>query len=265
MTTARIEDRAAQYRRLLGDQHQRQEGLRRGSAERIVGVLREYVIPVSALDVGCGTGSFLAALEGSGVTDLQGIEGPWIDPAMLCIAADRVGTWDLEKPFDLGRRYDLVVSMEVAEHLAPDRADGFVADLVRHGDVVLFSAAVPFQGGAGHVNERWPSCWAEKFAGHGFVPVDLFRPRLWEDTTVLWWLRQNLLLYVHSRRLSSNPRLAAVYREGRGKMPLDVVHPVLLAQYALRAESSADPVQRVTSGQAGFSSAAGSASKEGAI
>ena len=230
--------RAERYRQLLGGQHRRQAAMRLRSAVRIVSVLTEYLAPCSVMDVGCGIGAFLAALDQAGVAHGHGIDGPWLDPATLCIDSGRVSVHDLERPFDLGRQYDLMVSLEVAEHLAPDRADGFVADLVCHGDLVLFSAAVPFQGGAGHVNERWPSWWAEKFAGHGFVPVDLFRPRLWMDTDVLWWLRQNMLLYVNSQRLPVHPRLAAVYRNGQGRMPLDVVHPVLLAQYALRTQDS---------------------------
>ena len=232
--------RTATYHKLHSGQHRRQASLRRRSADRIVAVLKEYVRPDSVLDVGCGTGSFLASLQQANVTDLHGIDGPWLDPAIMCIDAALVSTRDLELPLDLGRRYDLVVSMEVAEHLTPERADGFVADLVRHADLILFSAAVPFQGGAGHRNEQWPSYWAHKFKGHGFDPIDLFRPQLWEDTSVLWWLRQNLMLYVHPQRLSAYSRLAEYNRMGPTRMPLDVVHPVLLAQYALRLKDSGD-------------------------
>lgn len=212
--------------------------MRRVSAERIAEVLLSHVRPDSALDVGCGRGFFLAALGKAGVRDFYGIDGPWLAADMLCVESDRVRTADLEAPLDAGRRYHLVVSMEVAEHLTLERADSFVADLVRHGDLILFSAAVPFQGGAGHCNERWPSWWAEKFMSHGFVPLDLFRPRLWDDTEVMWWLRQNLLLYVHPRQFGIHPQLKDQYKKGQGRMPLDVVHPVLLAQYALRRESA---------------------------
>ena len=229
-------ERTTRYRQLLGGQHRRQEALRRHSAERIVAVLKDYVQPLSVLDVGCGTGSFLAVCQQAGVSDLKGIDGPWLDPAVLCVDPARVSTWDLDFSLDLGRRYDLVACMEVAEHLSPERADGFVADLVRHGDLILFSAAVPFQGGAGHRNEHWPSFWADKFNGHGFVPIDLFRPQLWDDAGVLWWLRQNLLLFAHPRQFKLNSSLADYYGATRRRMPLDVVHPVLLAQYAMRSE-----------------------------
>lgn len=63
---------------------------------------------------------------------------------------------DLTQPLSLGRKFDLCVSMEVAEHLPPSRADSFVADLVGLAPVVLFSAAVPEQGGTNHLNEQWP-------------------------------------------------------------------------------------------------------------
>lgn len=55
------------------------------------------------------------------------------------------------------RRFDLAMTIEVAEHLTPVRADSFVEDLTRLSDVVLFSAAIPAQGGINHVNEQWQS------------------------------------------------------------------------------------------------------------
>jgi hypothetical protein len=109
----------------------------------------------------------------------------------------------------LGRRFDLVVSLEVAEHLDASAADGFVASLVRHGDVVLFSAAIPFQGGHHHVNEQFADYWAERFAAHGYRALDFLRPQIWSESGILWWLRQNVLLFAHERALEQHPRLRA--------------------------------------------------------
>jgi hypothetical protein len=97
-----------------------------------------------------------------------------------------------------------------------------VATLVAHGDIVLFSAAIPFQGGAGHVNEQWPTQWAARFATHGFVPLDVVRPAVWNDDRVAFWYAQNTVLYVHESRA------AALGVDASRPEPLrDLVHPAL--------------------------------------
>ena len=116
------------------------------------------------------------------------------------------------------------MSLEVAEHLPAEIAPAFVASMVAHGNAVLFSAAIPFQGGAGHVNERWPSYWADLFLVHGFVPVDVVRPAVWADEQVAFWYAQNTVLYVDR----NHPRVDALRdRDAHGEHPLDVVHPAL--------------------------------------
>jgi hypothetical protein len=159
--------------------------------------------------------------EEHGVADVFGVDGPYVLDA-LEIPASAFLSHDLTTPLHLGRQFDLVVSLEVGEHLASEFADGFVASLVAHGPAVLFSAAIPFQGGPGHVNEAWQSSWATRFAAHGYVPVDAIRRAVWADDQVAFWYAQNIILYVdaevHSRLLAS------VGAAG----PLDVVHPRLL-------------------------------------
>jgi hypothetical protein len=117
--------------------------------------------------------------------------------------------------------------LEVGEHLPSDVADRLVAELSRVADAVLFSAAIPLQGGVGHVNERWQDNWAELFARHGLVPVDVVRPTVWDDRRVQSWYAQNTLLYV--------PPEQAAALSGHQGMPLRVVHPALYeAQHARR-------------------------------
>ncbi len=215
--------REAIYRDLLGGQLAEGAAKNRASARRIFALLAEFdVRPASLVDVGCGTGEWLAAARDIGITDVRGIEGNWLDKSNLPIEASLVETHDLETGFDLGRRFDLVLCIEVAEHVTPASAERLVASLTRHSDLVLFSAAIPFQRGHHHVNEQFPDYWAERFAPHQFHPLDFLRPRIWKDASIIWWLRQNLLLFAHDRALQVNPKLAT---ERDVQRVLSVVHP----------------------------------------
>lgn len=194
------------------------------AAGRILDLVLPRLPPVrSALDVGCGVGAWLSVLRERGVEDLAGIDGAWVDEKLLKIPADQFRRADLSGPLSLERRFDLAICLEVAEHLPPDRADGFVAELAGAADFVLFSAAIPFQGGYGHVNEQWQSYWADRFAHRGFAVRDWIRPRLWTDAAIPVWYRENLLLFVAERRLGE----LAPASDGRpdAVMPLDLVHP----------------------------------------
>jgi SAM-dependent methyltransferase len=199
------------------------DGSRR-SAAAIVPIVVDLVRPRSVIDIGCGVGGWLAVFAEHGVEDVWGVDGPHVDRKLLEIPADRFIKGDLRNPIRLPRRFDLVVSVEVAEHLPPDRAEAFVESLTELGSVVLFSAAIPYQGGVDHLNEQWPDYWAERFSARGYVPIDWVRPRIWRDEGVEWWYAQNVLLYAERERVRDDPRLQAAYEATR-LQPLSVVHP----------------------------------------
>jgi SAM-dependent methyltransferase len=171
------------------------------SAEVVVPLVNDLVKPLSVLDVGCGTGEWLKVWSNLGITDFLGVDGSYVDRALLSIPPDHFRGADLANGLDLGRRFDLVTSLEVAEHLPPESADRFVATLTAHSDVVLFSAAIPGQGGNEHVNERWPRYWIERFSSRGYEALDVLRPSLWGDDRVAFWYRQNALLFAHRERV----------------------------------------------------------------
>lgn len=211
------------------DFFQGQAGGSEASAAVIVPIVMELLHPTSVADVGCGVGGWLAAFARAGVTDFQGYDGDYVDRGALRIDAARFTPVELRSPFSLGRRFDLAVCLEVGEHLPESCAEHLVAALADSAPCVLFSAAVPLQGGTGHVNEQPQSWWAAKFATRGMRPLDAVRPRIWNDDCVAWWYRQNMLLYVHADHIAASPALSALTTPSNA-MILDVVHPRLLAK-----------------------------------
>lgn len=178
----------------------------RASARTVARLLLGEMAIGSLLDVGAGHGAWAAEWLAAGVPDVLAVDGDYVARDRLAIPAERFRPHDLSQPLDLGRRFDLVQSLEVAEHLPGASADGFVDTLARHGDVILFSAAVPHQGGEHHVNEQPLSYWRAKFAARGYAPYDWLRPHLASDRAVMPWYRFNSLIYANAAgaaRLSS--------------------------------------------------------------
>ncbi len=194
------------------------------SPHRVVPHLIDLVGPRSVVDVGCGPGSWLEVFVSHGVDDVLGVEGEWLDTSLLRIPGDRLKVHDLTTPLDLGRGFDLALSLEVGEHLAPSAAPVLVRTLTRLAPVIAFSAAAPLQGGTHHLNERWPDYWAGLFAEHGFVPVDTLRPRFWLDEHIAWYYRQNMFLAVHEAALEGHPILSSEHARTGGRV-LPLVHP----------------------------------------
>jgi SAM-dependent methyltransferase len=166
------------------------------SAGVIVPAVCDLVRPSSVIDVGCGVGTWLSMFARSGVADLLGLDGGYVPRSDLQIPVERFRETDLSQPFAVPRVFDLAVSLEVAEHLPPASAQGFITSLTRLSPAVLFSAAVPHQGGWHHVNEQWPQYWAELFAHERFYPLDCLRERFWTTANVRWWYAQNIVFFL---------------------------------------------------------------------
>lgn len=140
-----------------------------GSASRMVDSIVSEFHPCRVVDVGCGSGELLLALQS------RGCQSDGLDYATAALERCRArglkaNRFDLENDsLDVMMEYNLAASLEVAQHLPAQLADHFVDMLTRLAPVVVFTAAVPGQGGIDHVNEQPNTYWAARFAARGFV------------------------------------------------------------------------------------------------
>ncbi|MCE0498359.1 MAG: class I SAM-dependent methyltransferase [Methylacidiphilales bacterium] len=157
-------------------------------------IILEITKARSLLDVGCGIGFWLKTALELGLTDLFGVDGVNIPPSDLAIPQSLFRVQDLTVPWSMGRKYDLVLCLEVAEHLAEQHAAILIDSLVSHADTIVFSAACPFQEGQNHINCQWPVYWQRLFNERGFACSDELRGHIWCDARIEPWYRQNIFI-----------------------------------------------------------------------
>lgn len=210
------------------------------AASQVVPYLMDTFRPSSVLDVGCGTGTWLKVFSQHHVQTLQGVDGDYIDMSKLVIPAEWLQKHDLTKPLDLQRKFDLVISFEVAEHLPEQYAQTFVDTLTRHSDLVVFSAAIPGQVGQNHFNEQWQSYWVKLFAAKGYHCYDIIRPLFWNNKDVDLWYRQNILVY-SKKELHFDEAVL-----------LDLIHPALWQMRNEKIASYELQLKRIKEGKVGL-------------
>jgi len=174
----------------------------------------EIYQPKTLVDFGCGPGylSREFAKLGVKVTAVDGFSNP--DFANLSVEFYRL---DLNDPIAINellinRKFDLALSLEVAEHLQPEASPNLISWLTKLAPVVVFSAAVPSQGGLGHINLRQRDYWHSLFTRHEFLAADRIRERLRAIPSVASWYRYNILDYVHCNHPQSPKVDEALHR-----------------------------------------------------
>lgn len=168
---------------------------------------------MSVVDVGGGEGWWAQAFFDLGVKKAVCLDG-----GRRPASAEDVEhlTVNLLKPFEVECGYDLAVCLEVAEHLPGEAAPALVDLLTNLAPVILFSAAMPRQGGTGHINCQPPGYWADLFAEKGYGCDGSLRWDIWDHPWVEPWYQSNLLMFTLGEE-SSLPHQA----------PLHVIHPDL--------------------------------------
>jgi SAM-dependent methyltransferase len=184
----------------------------------------------SVVDVGCGTGAWLAAFIENGVNDVLGIDGDYVDRNTLLIEQSQFYAIDLTRPRSIARCFDLAICLEVGEHLPTRVAPSLVEMLVKAAPLVLFSAAIPGQGGTHHINEQWPIYWDRLFSRHGYQRLDPFRRHVCFDRRIQWWYRQNLFLYASQERIA-NSEILRQEQEWASQNDMQLVSSLVLSRY----------------------------------
>jgi SAM-dependent methyltransferase len=194
------------------------------SADAVVPLILDLTGAESVVDLGCGTGSWLHVFKKNGVARILGVDRDSLSRANLQIDASEIVQRDLTEKLDIEQTFDLSTCLEVAEHLPAECADKIVQNLTDLAPIVLFSAAIPHQGGTNHINEQWPEYWAALFAARGYRVVDCIRDSIWKNEEVAYWYAQNLLLYVREDVLNNSPKLLE-FAKHTNPARLTLVHP----------------------------------------
>ena len=164
------------------------------AAQEVLPYLFDLFAPKSVIDFGCGLGTWLKVADQLGANSILGIDRNYVSREQMHIPSGCFLGHDLCQPLDLKKKFDLALCLEVAEHLPAECASQLVETLVRHSDTILFSAALPHQGGQGHLNEREFEYCIELFQNHGFNFYDGLRQQFWNNPGVEWWYKQNMFL-----------------------------------------------------------------------
>ena len=164
----------------------------------VLAALAYLGVPDSFNDIGCGDGHLveLASL----------LEIPSFGIDLNCVS--RRLQWGQIVKRDLTENMDgfelpkahLTFSLEVGEHLPEVFADKYCQILSRYTEKILvFSAAIPGQGGSGHINEQIHKYWQVKLFNQGFGIMDEASRNLKEIWSRVaggaWWYSQNVQVF----------------------------------------------------------------------
>lgn len=133
----------------------------------------EELKPESVLDVGCGAGYMMEYF--SHIIPTHGVDGS-TKAKEISNVSNMIDVKDLRIPFDLGKTWDLAISIEVAEHIEPEFADIYLDNIIKHADRVLLTTAKIGQGGRNHVNCQNKQYWIDKMSLKGYE----FKPEITE-------------------------------------------------------------------------------------
>jgi SAM-dependent methyltransferase len=172
----------------------------------------ERFAPKSVLDLGCGSGLYPALYSHLGASDVLGIDGLELEATVL--TSDQYAKADLQEPYDAGRRFDMVVCLEVVEHINPEATETLLDSIAHHAKgQILFSMAEPGQPGNGHINCQGISNVLAFWAKRGWQP-DLAATLGLRAVSSMSWFRRNIVLLQHTGETAETAAARALRKIG---------------------------------------------------
>lgn len=182
----------------------------------------------------CGVGHWLSVFKNYGIENIKGIDGHYVPIDEIVIPEKDFVRRDLSEGLSLQHsQFDLILCLEVMEHLPSDQAEPIIKRLTELSPIIIFSAAIPGQGGTHHINEHWQSYWEHIFNKYNYYRIDCLRPVLWERDVECCY-KQNMFFYVDKNKLKDYPELK-VMLETTSYIPTDIVHPTMYRHEDLRS------------------------------
>jgi len=131
-------------------------------ADRLAVWVKEQLNPASLLDIGCGPGTYVDSFRA------QGIEAVGLDIDERVHGREHLTYKSLLDITD--EQAEVVICLEVAEHIEPELEDQVVAKVAGAvGRTLIWTAAAVGQGGIGHINCKHKQEWADKLTAAGLV------------------------------------------------------------------------------------------------
>ena len=145
----------------------------------------------SVVDFGCGNADYIKRLISDGFK-CEAYDGNPITPKMT----DGIGkVLDLSKKFNLNKKFDYVISIEVAEHIPKEYEEIYVDNLIRHtGYYLITSWAIKGQGGDGHVNEQDEDYVLDLYKKKGMVYQKEISEAL-RSVAILGWFKETIYVF----------------------------------------------------------------------
>ena len=214
------------------------------SAEHYLAYLWTFFSPGSVVDLGCGAGTWLKAAGNLGAKKLVGYDGEWNNQQNMIDERIKFIPVNLNEFIISSEKFDLAMSLEVAEHLQSESSEGFVKSLTELSDVVIFGAAYKGQGGTNHINERLHSYWGYLFQKQGYAIFDLFRSVFWGHEEIDICYTQNTFLYVDKSHVLYKSLIQKGFKELSNLAYMNCVHPALYDVARKRGRSFREKIDR---------------------